>query len=144
MYRRIIVPVDGSDVAEQVIPHVEALATAFGASVVLLWVTPPVDTVGGVPVASEERWKAEYDAEATPYLTRIEAQLRASGVEPTVERANGAPAQVIVKRAQADGADLIAMTTHGRSGIRRLALGSVAEEVVRHAECPVLLVRARE
>jgi len=62
MYRRIIVPVDGSDVAEQVVPHVQALATSFGASVVLLSVTPPVATVAGVPVASKERWNADYDA----------------------------------------------------------------------------------
>jgi nucleotide-binding universal stress UspA family protein len=141
MYRRIIVPLDGSDVSGQVIPHVEALAKSFGASVTLLWVTSPVANVAGVPVASKERWNAEDQAEAASYLQRIQAGMRANGVEPTVETANGVPSQVIVQRAEAVGADLIAMMTHGRSGIRRMALGSVAEDVVRRAECPVLLVR---
>jgi nucleotide-binding universal stress UspA family protein len=143
MYRQILMPLDGSGVAEQVIPHVEALAQAFRAHVIVLWVTPPVARVGGVPVASEERWQAEYDAEATPYLERIEQRLRGDGLQPTIERANGVPADAIIERAEVLEADLIAMMTHGRSGITRLALGSVAEDVVRHASCPVLLVRAR-
>jgi nucleotide-binding universal stress UspA family protein len=143
MYRRIIVPVDGSDLAEQVVPHVEALAKAFGAHVTVLWVTAPVATVAGVPVASEERWQAEDDELAQPYLDRLEQRFQAAGVGATVDRANGVPANVIVERATESETDLIAMTTHGRSGIQRLALGSVAEEVVRHANCPVLLVRAK-
>jgi nucleotide-binding universal stress UspA family protein len=143
MYSRIIVPVDGSDIAEQVLPHVEALSKAFGAQVTVLWVTPPVDTVAGVPVASEEHWQEEDDALAKPYLQRIEEQLRAGGVQPSVERARGVPAEVIVATAKASGADLITMTTHGRSGIKRLVLGSVAEGVITRAECPVLMVRAK-
>jgi nucleotide-binding universal stress UspA family protein len=143
MYSRIVVPVDGSDIAEQVIPHVEALARAFGSAVTVLWVTAPVATVAGMPVASEERWQTEDDELAAPYLARIEQLLRDSGLEPVVERARGVPAEVIVSRAAAMGADLIAMTTHGRSGIKRLVLGSVAEGVVTRAECPVLLVRAK-
>jgi nucleotide-binding universal stress UspA family protein len=144
MYRRIIVPVDGSDLATQVIPHVEALAKAFSAQVIVLWVTPPVSTVAGMPVASEERWKAEDDELAGPYLTMIEQRLRDGGVEPTVERDDGSPAEVIVERARTLAADLITMTTHGRSGIQRVVMGSVAEGVVQRSECPVLLVRARE
>lgn len=143
MYRRIIMPVDGSDLAEQVVPHVEALSKAFGAHVTILWVTAPVATVAGVPVASEERWQTEDDELARPYLEHVQERLLAGGVDVVVERARGVPAKVILERAASSEADLIAMMTHGRSGIKRLALGSVAEEVVRHAECPVLLVRAR-
>jgi nucleotide-binding universal stress UspA family protein len=143
MYRRIMMPVDGSDLAEQVVPHVEALSKAFGAQVTVLWVTGPVATVAGVPVASEERWQAEDDQFAGPYLERVEQRLLAGGVKPVVARAKGSPARVILEQAASSEADLIAMMTHGRSGFKRLALGSVAEEVVRHAHCPVLLVRAR-
>src|SRR5215208_3788972 len=114
MYRRIIVPIDGSHAAEQVVPHVRALATSFGASVVVLSVTPPVPTVAGVPVASKERWNADHDAEANPSIERVEAQMRANGVDAAVERIHGAPAQVIVQRAHELGSDLITMTTHGR------------------------------
>jgi nucleotide-binding universal stress UspA family protein len=120
------------------------MANAFSAPVTVLWVTPPVDTVSGVPVASEERWRAEYDREAGPYLARIESHLREAGAEVSVERASGVPRQIILDRAASLNADLILMTTHGRSGIRRLALGSVAEDVLRHAECAVLLIRAKE
>ena len=144
MYRRIIVPVDGSDLAEQVIPHVEALAKAFSAQITVLWVTPHVSTVAGMPVASEERWKSEDDELARPYLARVEQRLRDGGVEPTIERDEGHPAEVIVERARTLGADLIVMSTHGRSGLKRVVMGSVAEGVVQHTECPVLLVRARE
>ena len=144
MYRRIIVPVDGSDLAEQVIPHVEALAKAFSAQVTVLWVTPPVSSVAGMPVASEERWKSEDDERAVPYLSRIEQRLRAGGAEPTIVRDHGSPAETIVERARALGADLIVMTTHGRSGLKRAVMGSVAEGVLQRTDCPVLLVRARE
>ena len=143
MYRRIMMPVDGSDLAEQVVPHVEALSKVFGAHVTVLWATGPVPTVAGVAVASEERWQAEDNELAGPYLERVLKRLLAGGVDAVVERAKGVPAKVILEQAASSQVDLIAMMTHGRSGIKRLALGSVAEEVVRHAECPVLLVRAR-
>jgi nucleotide-binding universal stress UspA family protein len=143
MYRRIIVPVDGSDFAEQVIPHVEALAKTFNAQITVLWVTSPVATVAGVPVASEERWQAEDDDLARPYLARIERRLRDGGMEPQIVRDNGPPAQVIVERAKTLGADLIAMTTHGRTGVKKAVLGSVTEGVIQRTECPVLIVRAQ-
>lgn len=142
MYRHILVPLDGSAIAEQVLPHVEELAKVLGARVTVLRVTRPVDTVGGVPVSTEERWQAEEDAEAIPYLQDLEQRLRARGLETTSARATGPMPATIIAQASGLGADLIAMTTHGRGGLKRLALGSVAEEVVRHATCPVLLVRA--
>src|SRR5262245_42076204 len=95
MYRRIIMPVDGSDLAEQVVPHVEARSNAFSARVIILWVTTPVPTVAGVPVASEERWQSEDDELAGPYLERVQQRLLAGGVDAVVERARGVPAKMI-------------------------------------------------
>ena len=143
MYRHILLPLDGSPIAEQVLPHVEALAKAFGSRVTVPRVSRPVGTVAGVPVATEEFWDEEEDAEAIPYLAAIESRLRAWGVDRRCARAHGQLGATIVAQANEQGADLVAMTTHGRSGILRIALGSVAEGVVRHAECAVLLVRAR-
>jgi len=142
MYRHILVPLDGSGIAEQVVPHVVELAKAFSSESTIFWITPPVPRVGGVPVASEERWNSEYNENADGFLHGVQAQFEAGGVKVTTLRAHGAPAQLIVDQARSLGADIIAMTTHGRGGIRRVALGSVADEVVRRVHCPVLLVRA--
>jgi nucleotide-binding universal stress UspA family protein len=67
--------------------------------------------------------------------------LRSSGLSVDTEQVDGAPAEVIVQRARDLGAGLIMMTTHGRSGLRRVLLGSVAEAVLHDAPCPVLLVK---
>lgn len=141
MYRRILVPLDGSGIAEQVVPYVVELAKAFSSDITVLWITPPVPTVGGIPVASEERWISEYDENADEFLRGVASQFREAGVTAVTERAHGVPAQLILDQAQSIGADLVAMTTHGRGGLERLALGSVADEVVRRVHCPVLLVR---
>jgi nucleotide-binding universal stress UspA family protein len=142
MYRHILVPLDGSEIAEQVLPHVEELAGAFGARVTIVRVIRPVDTVAGVPVATEERWLAEEEVDAVPYLEQVERRLRERGLDVRVMRPRGPVAATIVAQTVEQEADLIAMTTHGRTGLLRLALGSVAEEVIRQAPCPVLLVRA--
>src|SRR5215212_2395629 len=141
MYRHILVPLDGSGIAEQVVPHVVELAKAFDSEVTALWITPPVPTVSGIPVASEERWMSEYNENADEFLSNVEAQLQQAGIKASTIRAHGVPAQIIIDRITALEIDLVAMTTHGRSGLKRVALGSVADEVVRRVHCPVLLVR---
>lgn len=154
MYARILVALDGSALAEQVLPHVEALANKFGSTVILLRTTPllgmliagtaagaaPVagPIVDPTPILETER------LEAAGYVARIADRLRARGIATEYAQAEGAPDEVIVQRARDAGADLIAMTTHGRGGLERLALGSVADGVPRRAPCPVLLVRVRE
>jgi len=153
MYNRILVPLDGSEIAEQVWPHVEALAEKFGSGVTLLRaIMPPVSPVVVAPMeASVTRSTAELyieameaeRQEASEYLSTLAERLRKRGLQVTQELHEGRAAGVILERAAAVGAELIAMTTHGRSGLERLVLGSVAEEVTRKAPCPVLLVRAR-
>lgn len=153
MYKQILVPLDGSEVAEQVWPHVEALAEKFGSAITLLRaIMPPVIPVAvppmGPPVTPSttkvymEAMEAEREA-ASEYLSTFAEPLRKRGLQVTPELTDGPAAGAILGRAATVGADLIAMTTHGRSGLERLVLGSVAEEVTRRAPCPVLLVRAR-
>ena len=158
MYSRILVPLDGSEVAERVLPHVEALATKFEAAVMLLRTTtaaealPPAPSLGvppfGVPTAAPifDRVafaKAERE-EAIHYLVAVADGLRHRGVNVAYEQREGAPADVIIERAAQWPADLIAMTTHGRTGLGRIVMGSVAYEVVHRAPCPILLVRVTE
>jgi nucleotide-binding universal stress UspA family protein len=154
MYRRMLVALDGSAVAEQVLPHVEALARQFGSTVLLLRaVTPPerliasaTDVGTGVAVDPEpflEAEEAERD-EARAYLQRVAGRLAAQGLSVTVESPDADAATAIVARAQEIGADLIAMTTHGRGSLGRLVFGSVADAVLRAAPCPILLVRVSE
>jgi nucleotide-binding universal stress UspA family protein len=82
--------------------------------------------------------------EADSYLRAIADRLRGAGVSVAYEQYMGSAAEVITDRARERGADLIAMTTHGRGGLGRLVFGSVADAVLRSAPCPIFLVRARE
>lgn len=151
MYHRILVALDGSALAERVLPHAEALCEKFGATLVLLRATtPPTDLVaaeaaiGAIPVSPAVTDPAELTAtdqrDAASYLRAAAERVR-SGVAVELDQPEGPTAEAIVTRARDLGADLIAMTTHGRGGLRRAVFGSVADEVLRHAPCPVLLVR---
>ena len=154
MYDHILVALDGSERAEQVLPHVEALAEKFGSEVTLLRVTPLLGVAAapviGLPMTAPtdlytakqmvEALEAEQDY-AAEYLRSLGERLRSRLPHVEVEVAQGDPADVIIGHASSRGTDLIAMTTHGRSGLQRLVLGSVADAVVRRAPCAVLLVR---
>ena len=146
MYERILVPLDGSKLAEQAIPYATELCkgstqvTLFQVVHLPLPLAAP-DVAMTVPMPDLEELKQE----ALDYLERLAAPLRAEGVRvnaAVVER--DAVAQAIVEYAEENEINLIAMTTHGRSGLSRLLFGSVAEEVVRHAPCPVLIIRVKE
>ena len=153
MYRRILVALDGSELAERILPHVEALSEKFGAAVTLLRATTPPETLlaataqGGTvvepPIDPTPVVEAE-EEDAENYLRAVADRLRRDGVTIDAEHSEGDPAQTILSRARELPADLIAMTTHGRGGLGRVVFGSVADEVLRHASCPVLLVRIPE
>jgi nucleotide-binding universal stress UspA family protein len=132
MLKKILVPLDGSKVAEQILPHARLLAQACKVPVELLSVEESV----GAPASSTESSKAYLRAMAAAGFPG------AQHVDPVVER--GKPAEVIVDRAKREPGCLITMVTHGRSGIRRWLLGSVAAKVVQGAESPLMLLRARE
>jgi len=152
MFTQILVPLDGSDVAERALPYVEELARRFGSAVLLLRATTPAETlvtapgaaptvapvVDPLPIMEAER------READAYLRTIADRLHGAGVSVTYEQHMGSAAEVIIDRARKRRADLIAMTTHGRGGLGRLVFGSVADAVLRSAPCPVFLVRVRE
>ena len=151
-YANIVVALDGSPVAEQVLPCLAALAERFGSTLILVRAFLPVESpaamvppaVGGVPLDPtqvEDTIEFE-DQEAMTYLERVATALRLRGLVARTECPQDLAADAIVEVARRTNADLIALTTHGRGGLSRLVHGSVAESVLRAARCPVLLVRA--
>jgi nucleotide-binding universal stress UspA family protein len=155
MYRRILVTLDGSPLAEQVLPHVRALLEGrSGVQLYLLSVAQVIDVAAAsamvYPMAvypgqptDEDAERRRVEDELRNYLLGIEKNLMQPGVEFYREVRFGHPASEIITYAHDIKADLIAMCTHGRSGIARWTYGSVADRVLRVAECPVLLVRAQ-
>lgn len=152
MYKKIIVPLDGSELAESVLPHVEALAQGYGMpEVTFLYVIKPSGNWENWTFIHKEREKA------TDYLEKKVQDARDKGLNAKFEILVGNPgegvmdygshpagdtASSITYYATKNGADLIIMATHGRSGISRWAYGSTADRVMRSSCIPVLMVRA--
>lgn len=136
----ILVPLDGSPLAEAVLGELNRLAAPGQMHVVLLRVVHRTQPVRGDEAAAYYT-VAELQASARDYLEGIARRLAEQGVEAEVAIRAGDAAQEIVAAAHECRADLIAMGTHGRSGVSRVVLGSVAEAVVRRSPVPVMLVR---
>jgi nucleotide-binding universal stress UspA family protein len=139
-YRRIVVPLDGSALAEQAVPHAEALGQLTGAPLHLVRVLDSTQFGSFDGTKARQLWLNNERSVARNYLERLEQNLRDRQLTVTVEYRLGSPAQELL--AILHPGDLLVMTTHGRSGVARWLLGSVAEAVVRRATVPVLLVRA--
>ncbi len=146
MFRKILVPLDGSAMAEQVFPLVQELAWKFDGQVTLLRVVAPISPSLAAETGAEwflqQREIARQAAEE--YLRVKQGELQAQNIPTQFVVLEGNVPEMILSFAEQEGFDLIAMVTHGRSGISRWALGSVAEKVVRGSHCPVLLVRGRQ
>ncbi len=134
MYGHILVPLDGSAMGEAALPHAEGLALKLGSSVLLLRVA------NVPPELIEEAIQSETD-EARDYLTRVAQRFKDAGLQAEWEVVEGDPGRAIIDTAHERNADLIVMATHGRSGLSRLVLGSVADRVLRDSHLPVLMVR---
>lgn len=144
MYKRILVPTDLSEPAEAAWTHARALAQGDGAALVLLYVVEPVlshfGVVGLVPTVTQ--LEEEHDNAARLKLQALSGEAAKAGLTVTHRVVAGRPWQKIVEVAGEEGADLIVIGTHGRTGLAREAIGSTAERVVRAARCPVLVVRS--
>ena len=148
MYKKILVPLDGSELAECVLPHVEAIAKGCGVeSVVFLRVVEPFRMVSSgegssLSAKDVERINSENKAAAESYLNQLASRTKYDGVAVQSEVINGKAAESIAEYATKNSVDLIAIATHGRSGVSRWVWGSVADRVLRSACVPVLMVRA--
>lgn len=150
--RKILVPLDGSKLAESVLPYVEPLAKQWAGGkveIVLLRAYQPPVVSADYPSDMPLSWEEHVELEAAkcklvvgPYLAEVEKRLQDAGLKVHKEAPLGKPEKAIISYAKDNQVSLIAMITHGRSGISRWAYGSVAEEVMLSACTPVLLVRA--
>lgn len=144
-FRRILTPLDGSDMAEQVLQPASLVARAFGAEMILFRVLS-VQISGSLT----GRWYLPIQdileaarQESQTYLERVAAGLRDQGLEVSTAMRVGRVANSIIDHARINRVDLIAMCTHGRTGLARWTLGSVADRVLRASSIPIFLVRAR-
>jgi len=143
MAKRILVPLDESSVAEVVVPLVADIARGGGATVRLLQVAPvPRNRVSeeGRVLANADEEMARLETEGLDYLRTVEIQFDGGGEVECVVRFGDAVDEILLE-AEAFGADLIAVTTEGRSAVGRALLGSVAEQVVSKADAQVMLIR---
>ena len=149
MYKKILVPLDGSRFSESSLEHVKTIAAGSDVSkVVLLMVLDPVDyfSVGELAAANtklatqvEIQTEQASRAKAAEYIDKIAEMLKKEGMFVSTAIAYGKPAAEILVYAENNHFDLIIMSTHGRSGISRFAFGSVAEGVIRRSSIPVLI-----
>lgn len=145
-FSRVVVPLDGSDLAAQALPYAAALAGA-DAELNLVRVVPPAspirDKLGQivVPADAVERWAEQA---ARDELAAAAERVRGPGLAVRATVAAGDPATEILRAAAADQADLIVLASHGRGAVGRVAYGSVADRLARHASIPVLVIRGAD
>ena len=154
MYKTIIVPLDSSERAEKILPHVEELAGVKLGKLILVHVIEPtafrpaVTTApGGAPIQTPQSYIDQLEAmqaTAEEYLSKIQTILKTKEIEAETVIESGPVAERIVRVAEEREADLIALTSHGRTGLARVFFGSVALGVLHRAETPLLLVRSRD
>jgi len=146
MYRTILVPLDGSKRAEAILPHVEEVAHRYDARVILLRVVEPIPVVmdgAGVTPALDPLIIDELTKDAKSYLAKTQEELRKKGIVARAHVAFGPAVPTILGLAQREHVDLIAMASHGRSGLPRVFYGSVAAGVLHGVDRPLLLVRSK-
>jgi len=151
MFERILVPLDGSKVGEAALEHVQNLLTKIApcvkSEIILLQVISSLShyVIAGeasVQVPYTEKEIEQIKRKVRDYLSKAGTALKEKGITVKTKVATGKPADEIIKAADELKADLIAMSTHGRSGLSRLTFGSVTDKVLRSGCVPVLVVRA--
>lgn len=144
MYKRIMVPLDGSELAKRALDEAEKLIQCFGAELILFQVVPFMPIYGSpelvTPLIVDEKQKES----AERYLDNLAEELKKKGFRVTAVVKTGQQVAVeIIDFAKESGTDLIVMCTHGRSGITRWMLGSVALKLLTRGETPILLIRSK-
>jgi nucleotide-binding universal stress UspA family protein len=148
LINRILLPLDGSDLSKLALPAGEEMAAVLRVPITLFQmariILPYADTMVGVPFIDYTKWIEDEEKVVRVEITALEKKLREKGLTITHIITSGFnAADEIIQAGKKVGADLIVMSTHGRSGLGRWALGSVAERVLRYSEIPLLLVNAR-
>jgi len=141
MFKKLLVPLDGSQASESVMPQVISVAKPSNAIVILFQAHEPIEApvrdVMGEDIAAKLDTVTREDTQS--YLNKVAGDLASQGIKAETVLAKGKPAEAIIQYATTHAIDLIIMATHGRSGISRWAFGSVAEKVLRQSPVPLLL-----
>lgn len=141
MFKKILVPLDGSPLAEEVLPHAQALAKAENAEVVFLRVADvPAREFFGHNTVMADAITREADKESDQYVQAKVRRMKMTGVIVTGMVRDGPVPETILEVADEVHADLIAMSTHGRTGLERILVGSVADKVLHLSHIPVMLI----
>lgn len=146
MYNNILVPMDGSQRAEAILPHVENLARRFQAKVIFLIVEEPPLLLGYDEVIDMSRYQKDRDQkkkQTEAYLASLQKAFQQKGVRAKALYGHGPVVNAIIDTAQRENAELIAMASHGRSGLSRTFYGSIAAGVLQRIDRPLLLIRSR-
>ncbi len=153
MFEKIVVPLDGTNLSKASLPYATEMARKFKASLLLIQVVAPTAVVAsGVEGPSAVRLMVETAQladmknieDARTYLDGVAVAVKGPGLKVETFAALGGPAEQVLKLCRDKGAGLVVMTTHGRTGLRRTMLGSVADEIVRSSLVPVLVIRPEE
>ena len=145
MYNAILVPLDGSKRAERILPHLEELAHHYNARVIFLQVVEPPSVVLESEGNDMERHQEELERQTKQidiYLAGLEGEFREKGIEAKTRVVHGPVVEAIINAAESEGADLIAIASHGRSGLSGVFYGSVAAGVLHRIDRPLLLIRS--
>jgi nucleotide-binding universal stress UspA family protein len=141
MFNRILVPLDGSRLAECVLPHAVTLAQAFDARLTFVQVVERISGSGLSRTIDPLRWQIR-KTEAQAYLNEVSARIQATGLETEEHVLEGQAAERIVEFAHNQDVDLILLSSHGRSGLSRWNISSVGQKVIWEAHMPMMIVRA--
>ncbi len=146
MYKKILVPLDGSPRAEAILPHVEEIARRFEASLVLVRVVDPSSALigmDGMTIELNQRLIDEESEEAQAYLKRKQENLHSKGIASHIHVRFGSIVSAVLDVAETENVDLIALASHGRTGLARLFYGSVAAGIIQSVDRPILVIRAK-
>lgn len=147
MYKRILVPLDQSQRAEAILPHVEEVARCNEATVILLHVLELRSLAYeyyGIQPEMDQLILTQMTQAARSYLDACKQRLAAQGIAVKTRLVNGPVVESIIQIASEEGADLIAMSSHGRSGLSRVLHGSIATGILHQSSLPILLIRSLE
>jgi nucleotide-binding universal stress UspA family protein len=144
MYNQILLPLDGSSMAEQALPHAISIAKRFKSELILLRVPVPLPSPQTTVASSLFRAEKEAASFIREYMESIAANVQEQGITTQIVITKGRPHLQIIQYSENENVDLIVMCTRGQSGLNRWLMGSITDRVVRGANVPVLLIRAQK
>lgn len=144
MYKTILVPLDGSKRAEQILPHIEELGKRFDAKIILLQVVEQPKVISEGSAAHYIKDLEKMKMEADTYLSKLAEKFQKMKIQTETRVEHWQVVEAIIRIAEREKVDLIAIASHGRGGVSRVFYGSVAASLLHRVDRPLLLIRSRD